>query len=200
VKGAGKKKTPWSDHYTQQARKSGYPARSVFKLQEMQRKYHLIKKGNRVLDLGCAPGSWLMYAGELVGEKGFAVGIDLKPLSVPLPKQAAAFVADVFSTDFSFLEAADSKFDIILSDMAPDTTGSKEVDAARSLDLCRKALAVAMDRLEHGGHFVCKIFFGEDFNSFSDSVKLEFSMIKIFKPQSSRKASREIYLIGMEKK
>ncbi|MEW5908660.1 MAG: RlmE family RNA methyltransferase [Thermodesulfobacteriota bacterium] len=196
----GKKNTPWSDHYTQQARKSGYPARSVFKLQEIQRKYRLIKKGNRVMDLGCAPGSWLLYAAELVGEKGIAVGIDLKPVTVPLPRQAAAFTADIFSTDFSFLEASLSGFNIILSDMAPDTTGNKDVDAAKSLELCRKALSIAHDRLEVGGHFVCKIFFGEDFNTFSDSVKTAFSLIKVFKPQSSRKASKEIYLIGMGKK
>ena len=195
-----KKPMPWSDHYTQQARKSGYPARSVFKLQEIQRKHHLIKGGQRVLDLGCAPGSWLLYAAELTGDKGLVVGVDQKLVVVQLPKHAAAFVADILSADSSFLDQFKTKFDVVLSDMAPDTTGNKDVDAARSLALCQKALAIARDCLAAGGSFVCKIFFGEGFNDFSDSVRKDFLSLKIFKPQSSRKASREIYLIGMGKK
>ncbi len=193
------KKDPWSDHYTRSARKSGYPARSVFKLQEIQRKYRLIKKGHRVLDLGCAPGSWLLYASELVGDRGMVVGIDLKPVTVSLPPCAAGLEMDVFEEEPAAWEKVGPGFDVVLSDMAPDTTGAKDVDAARSLRLCERAFSIAGQRLATGGAFVCKIFFGEDVKAFTDSVRMAFPQIRLFKPASSRKASREIYIIGIDK-
>ncbi len=193
------RKNPWSDHYTHLARKTGYPARSVFKLQEIQRKYRLIKKGHRILDLGCAPGSWLMYASELTGDRGLVVGLDLKPVTVSLAPHVTALVMDVFSEDASAWEAVGSGFNVVLSDMAPDTTGAKDVDAVRSLQLSERAFSIARDRLASGGSFVCKIFFGEDVKAFSEIVRKAFSQLKLFKPGAIRKASREIYLIGMNK-
>jgi 23S rRNA (uridine2552-2'-O)-methyltransferase len=186
----------WADHYTQKAQKEHYPARSVYKLQEIQSKTRIIKKGDRVLDLGCSPGSWLLYAAQVVGEKGRVIGIDLKPVNIPLPPHAQAYIADIFAIDDALSDAIGHDFNAVISDMAPDTTGTKDVDAARSAALCEAALSVAKERLVVGGTFICKIFQGPDFKAFSDTVKQAFGQHKIFKPQSCRKASREIYIIG----
>ncbi|MDI6688501.1 MAG: RlmE family RNA methyltransferase [Desulfobacterales bacterium] len=201
------KHNKWEDHYSRQAKKEQFPARSVYKLKEIQQKYKIIKKGDRVLDLGCFPGSWLLYAADLTGEKGKIVGIDLKPLSksvlLKLPANTKTYVCDVLSIDEKdqkIIKAVGKDFNIVMSDMAPDTTGNKNVDAARSFNLCRAALSIAEDLLVDGGSFVCKIFQGEDFKEFIDLIELNFNKYKIFKPQSSKKSSKEIYVVGFEKK
>ena len=194
---ASKNKTQWQDHYTRQAKKERFPARSVYKLQEIQQKYRLIKNGDKVLDLGCAPGSWLLYAAKLTGAKGQVVGVDLKPVTDHVPGHVQLNTADVFSLDANSLG---TDFKVVLSDMAPATTGRKDVDAARSYNLCQAALSIAQSVLLPGGSFVCKIFQGPDFKAFAEVVRAGFNEQKIFKPRSSRKASREIYIIGLGKK
>lgn len=198
MKHSKSKKNRWEDHYSRKARREQFPARSVYKLQEIQQKNRLIKKRDRVLDLGCAPGSWLLYAAEMTGHRGRVVGVDLKPLDTQLPAHVLAHQADVFSEELP--DIIGKNFHVVLSDMAPDTSGNKRVDAARSFELCRTALSIAQKVLVPGGSFVCKIFQGEDFKPFSDSVKACFRQHKIFKPQSSRKGSKEIYVIGIGKK
>ncbi|MBC8443559.1 MAG: RlmE family RNA methyltransferase [Deltaproteobacteria bacterium] len=193
-------KNRWADHFTLQARKEQYPARSVYKLQEIQGKYQIIKKGHRILDLGCAPGSWLLYAAKQTGKGGRVVGIDVKPLRVKIPAHARFYLADVMAPDPAVLKETAKGFHVVLSDMAPATTGIKDVDAARSINLCQAAFEMAQNHLVDNGSFVCKILHGEDFKRFSESVKSAFLAFKIYKPQSSRKASREIYLIGMGKR
>jgi 23S rRNA (uridine2552-2'-O)-methyltransferase len=192
---ASKKNNQWQDHYTRRAQKERYPARSVYKLQEIQQKHSLIKKGHKILDLGCAPGSWLVYAAKLAGAKGRVIGIDLTPVEIQVPPQVQILTADVFSLD---VESLDKNFHVVLSDMAPATTGHKAVDAARSFNLCETALLIAQKVLLPGGHFVCKIFQGDDFKQFQDTVKTAFHRLDIFKPRSSRKASKEIYIIGLD--
>jgi 23S rRNA (uridine2552-2'-O)-methyltransferase len=194
------KANPWEDHYARKAKKEHFPARSVYKLKEIQQKYRLIRSGDKVLDLGCSPGSWLIYAAGLTGAGGRVVGIDLNPVAVPVPHHVAVYTADILSVEQGFLGSLGKDFNAVLSDMAPATTGNRAVDAARSLRLCEAALSIAKEILLPGGSFVCKIFQGEDFIRFSDSVKERFTFHKIFKPQSSRKASREIYIIGMDKR
>ena len=190
-------KNRWQDHYTLQAKKDCYPARSVYKLQEIQRKYHLIKKGYKVLDLGCYPGSWLLYAARQTGSSGKVVGVDLKPVSIRVPSHVDVLTADVLDLDADTLDKA---FNVVLSDMAPATTGNKTVDTARSINLCESALHIAKTVLVPGGSFVCKVFQGSDFNSFSEEVRIAFETRKVFKPRSSRKASKEIFVIGIGKK
>ncbi len=192
---APKKNIQWQDHYTRQAKKERFPARSVYKLEEIQKKNQLIKTGDAVMDLGCAPGSWLLYAAKLTGPKGRVIGVDIKPVSAQLPAHVEIITADVSSLDIALVG---KDFNVVLSDMAPATTGHKVVDAARSYDLCETALNVAQNILLPGGSFVCKIFQGPDFNNFIDAVRAGFKGRKIFKPQSSRKSSREIYVIGLE--
>jgi 23S rRNA (uridine2552-2'-O)-methyltransferase len=195
----GAKSNQWQDHYTRQAQKEHYPARSVFKLAEIQKKHRIIARGDRVLDLGCAPGSWLLYASQQTGPAGILVGVDLTPVTVTMPANVRTIVGDIYELRQTADQHFGSGFQVVLSDMAPSTTGDKSGDAARSFELCQAALAVADALLRTGGHFVCKIFQGEDFKIFSDQVKTRFDRMHIFKPQSSRKASREIFIIGLGK-
>lgn len=190
----------WADHYTRLARKENFPARSVYKLQEMQRRFRLIHKGDRILDLGCAPGSWLKYCAEQSGNSGRVVGVDLKPVTIALPAQVKVITGDAFETTPEMAEAIGDGYHLVLSDMAPATTGNKSVDSVRSFELCCRALELAQKLLLPGGRFACKIFQGEDFNAFMHSVKTIFEKDKIFKPESSRKASKEIFVLGFNKK
>lgn len=196
---AAAKAKRWEDHYTRLARRERFPARSVYKLQEIQKRFAVIRPGNAVLDLGCAPGSWLMQAAELAGPGGRVVGVDPTPVTIRLPAHAGVHTMDAFELVADPVAFFGQAFDVVLSDMAPATTGSPGVDAARSYNLCQAALAIAHRALRSGGAFVCKIFQGEDFKSFSLAVKAGFAECRIFKPQSSRKASREIYIIGKGK-
>lgn len=193
-------KNKWQDHYTRRAQKENYAARSVYKLAEIQKKHRIIKKRDSVLDLGCAPGSWLQFAAEQTGDKGKVVGVDLKPVTIRLPDHVHAVVGDIDELFQDAHPALGTGFSVVLSDMAPATTGNKHADSARSFVLCETALAVALNALRPGGHFVCKIFQGEDFKAFCDNVKKQFNKMLRFKPQSSRKGSKEIFVIGLGKK
>lgn len=198
--GNPKSSNQWEDHYTRKARAENYPARSIYKLEEIQNKFNVIKKGNTVLDLGCAPGSWLLYAAKQAGPQGKIFGIDLKEVEIDLPDNATAVAGDIF--ELEQLEVAEQiqQADCVVSDMAPATTGRKDVDAARSFDLCMMALTTALKILKPGGNFVCKIFQGNDFNGFQKNVKSSFANTKVFKPESCRKQSKEIYIIAKGKK
>jgi len=200
MKRSPKRINRWQDHYTRQAKTERFPARSVYKLQEIQNKHNVIKKGDTVLDLGCAPGSWILYAAGLTGNTGRVIGIDQIPVTINVPSHVTLYIGDIFLMDDDFFKSLGSGFNVVVSDMAPSTTGNKCVDNARSFDLCCRALSIAQMTLIAGGSFVCKIFQGEDFKTFVDSVRSVFESCKIFKPKSSRKASKEIYVIGLRKK
>ncbi|MBF0452432.1 MAG: RlmE family RNA methyltransferase [Candidatus Magnetomorum sp.] len=190
------KKNPWADHYTYQAQQEKYPARSVYKLKEIQKKYRLIRPGNAVLDLGCAPGSWLLYVSEILEKTGFITGIDQKKISIHIKTPHAIMVDDIFEVaERDRLDGA--PFNVVLSDMAPNTTGRKDVDALRSLRLCEAALHMAQKYLQPGGHFVCKIFQGSDTQEIIDAVKASFESHQLYRPKTTRKASKEIYIIGL---
>ena len=189
----------WADSLTERAKKENYPARSVYKLKEIQKKFKVIRKGGTVLDLGCAPGSWLLYAAETAGSNGKVTGVDLKPLEVPLPENASVVCADIHDIIKDLEQYADGGFQAVLSDMAPATTGRKDVDAARSYELCAAALQCARTLLSENGCFVCKIFQGQEYKAFEKDVKSMFAETRTFKPESCRKASREIYIIGKGK-
>ena len=190
----------WADHYTRKAKKENFPARSVYKLKEMQEKHGLLKKGGRVLDLGCAPGSWLIYAVQQVGKDGYVVGVDLKPITVKVPENVIVLKSDIFDLDDEILMPGGKKYHVVMSDMAPSTTGNKHVDSARSYNLCEAAWYLSQKVLIPGGTFICKIFQGEDFDQFMNLVKSGYKTYKIYKPKSTRKNSKEVYVIGLEKK
>jgi 23S rRNA (uridine2552-2'-O)-methyltransferase len=191
------KPNPWRDCYARRAREERYPARSVFKLEEIQKRFGVLKRGGRVLDLGCCPGSWLLFASRVVGDRGLVVGVDITPLTLPLRFNVRFVQHDVLAWDESFLDDIGTDFQTVLSDMAPSTTGSKFVDAQRSLQLSESALAISAHVLRPRGAFVCKIFHGTDFKGFSDRVRRCFGRVVHFKPRSSRKASKEIYIVGL---
>jgi len=178
------------DYYTKKAKKENYPARSVYKLEEIDKKYGLIKKGDKVLDLGCAPGSWLMYIAKKIGEKGRVVGVDVLEMKIKIPQNAIFLKKDIMSFDVW------GKYDVVVSDLAPSTSGIDFVDAERSLEYCERALEIAKKVLNKGGNFLCKIFEGEGTDEFFKKVKNNFEWAKRFKPKASRKWSREIYIIG----
>ncbi len=189
-------KNQWEDHLTRRARTENYPARSVYKLEEIQKKFKVMKKNDQVLDLGCAPGSWLLYAAKEVGTGGRVLGIDLSPVDIKLPENVTTVKENVLNLENLPFMDENTFFNVVLSDMAPSTSGRKDVDAIKSYELCCMALTVAEKYLRPGGHFICKIFQGNDFNEFQKMVKSKFKECKIFKPDSCRKQSKEIYIIA----
>ncbi|MFH7320356.1 RlmE family RNA methyltransferase [Desulfurivibrio sp. D14AmB] len=189
------------DHYFHQAKKAGYPARSVYKLVEAQQKFGLLRPGNRVLDLGCQPGSWSMYAAEQVGARGLVVGVDLNPGPIR-PRKGAPFhfiLGDITKeTVLARVKAISPSYTVLLSDMAPRTTGNRWTDQQQSLNLAREVLRLAGELLEPGGRWYCKVFEGEDFKELVDSLRPWFARVKIFKPKSSRSESREVFVLGFD--
>ncbi len=189
------------DYYFKQAKKENYPARSIYKLEETQKKYRFMKRGDTVLDLGCQPGSWSIYAAREIGPKGFVVGVDLqegKKVKIAKAAEIIWLCDDIMSDGIlGRVQEIRKSFRILLSDIAPRTTGNKWVDQQHSLTLARRVLELAVELLEKGGSFYVKVFEGEDFKSFVDAVRENFKMVKIVKPKSSRRESREIFILGM---
>ncbi|SDO06300.1 23S rRNA Um-2552 2'-O-methyltransferase [Desulfonauticus submarinus] len=191
----------YRDYYFKKAKQENYPARSVYKLKEIDARFKLLKRGFKVLDLGASPGSWTLFCSKKVGPSGFVVGVDLNPLKITLPKGVYFFQDDVFSPSDSLKQQFDElgEFDLVLSDMAPKTTGIKFADQARSYDLAVEALFVAKKWLKQGGNFVVKIFVGPDVPEFLKQTREIFKQVKQFKPKSSRSESKEIFIIGLKK-
>ncbi len=189
------------DHYFKKAKKAGYPARSVYKLEEAQLKHGLLKKGDNVLDLGCQPGSWSMYAAQVVGPQGLVLGVDLNFGQINTKGNSARFTflhGDIMTAEvLDRVRAICPDFAVIISDMAPRTTGNKWADQQHSLDLSRRVLAITQEMLRPGGNFYCKVFEGEDFKAFLDEVRPHFNLTRIVKPKSSRPESREVFVLGM---
>lgn len=189
------------DFYYQKAKQDKYPARSIYKLEEAQKKYHFLRRGDAVLDLGCCPGSWSLYASEIVGETGLVVGVDLQETAKsPRPGGAPIhwIVADIMAPELvQQVRKIRSAFKILISDLAPKTTGNRWADHQQSLNLVRQTLALAEILLHEKGHFFCKAFQGEDFPAFVEEVQARFEQVKVLKPKSSRTESREVFVLGM---
>ncbi len=186
------------DFYYRRAKSEGLRARSAYKIEEIVRRHRLLARGGAVLDLGAAPGGFLQVIAQAVGPKGVAVGVDLEPirnLGKPWVKTA---VVDLLAPDavdrIRALHAG--PFDVVTSDMAPKTIGVKVVDEARSLELCRMALAVAAQVLKPGGAFVTKVFMGGDFPVVRKEVAARFARVDVAKPQATREHSYEVYLVA----
>lgn len=197
----GRRRT--QDHYARRAKREHFPARSVYKIQEIDKKHRLVRKNDKVVDLGAAPGSWTRFASEKVGPGGLVVAIDKQPLGIGEPPNVLFMEADVLDLDITELEALlvdDKKVDLVISDMAPHTSGHRFVDQARSFNLFSRALEIAEQLLRPGGRFVGKIFQGEDFEIARDNVRALFNETKIVKPRSVRQESYEIYLVGLNRK
>lgn len=183
------------DHFHQRAQKAGFRSRAVFKLEEIDHALRIFAPGDRVLDLGCAPGSWLQYASGVVGEHGRLVGIDRLPLKAGLPNTKVV-IGDVFNITATELRGDLPAFDVVMSDMAPDTTGIRHVDQARSEGLFERALEIAGETLAPGGNFVGKLFQGPDWQRIIAECRRRFAQVKTVKPESSRSFSIEQYVVG----
>lgn len=193
------KKNRWQDYYARQAKKKGWLARSIFKLEEIDSKYHLFQKGSRVLDLGCYPGSWSQYVLTRVGPKGEVIGLDLKePESLKAPN-FRFYKFDVLAVDIDWLVSQLGKVNAVLSDLAPSTSGIRAVDAARSIELADRALKIALAIVAPSGSFLCKVFESEDLREFRSKVSRCFRTTTAIRPKAVRKGSREIYVIGKKR-
>ncbi len=185
------------DHYFHRAKQEGYRARSVYKLQEADSKFGFLRAGARVLDLGAAPGSWSQYAARKVGRKGKVIAVDLQRIDNIGPN-VLLLQADISSVDSQKLLAAAGSdcFDVVLSDMAPKTTGNRGVDHLRSIGLAEMALDFALRLLpQGGGFFYCKVFEGGELAAFRERCRECFKTVRTFKPKSSRDESVEIFLM-----
>jgi 23S rRNA (uridine2552-2'-O)-methyltransferase len=195
------KKNPYkrADHFTVAAKKAGFPARSVFKLEEIDRRIRILKQGMHVLDLGATPGSWMLYTSMQVGRNGKVLAVDLEPIQIPVPENAQFILGDALALDNEAL-ATFAPYDVVLSDMAPRTTGNRLGDQTRSYELFLRALAVAEKLVKPGGAFVGKIFMGEDFALAKKAVKRVFDEERTLRPEGTRTSSYELFLVGIGKK
>lgn len=191
----------YQDHYFHRAKKEHFLARAVYKLEEIQQRYKLLKPGYRVLDLGASPGSWLQFCSSIVGSRGLLLGVDLKDITHAFPANVIIMQRDVFAPGFPE-ELADRypPFDVVLSDMAPATSGIRVADSARSALLVEQALQIARLTLKPNGHFLAKIFQGTDFHDLLPEVKKAFTQVKVVKPAASRKQSKEVYILALSYK
>lgn len=182
------------DHYYRKAKEDGYRARSAYKLLQINGKYHLIRRGASVVDLGAAPGGWLQVAKQLSGGK--VIGVDLEEIE-PI-EGVTTFVGDITKEETldRLVDLLGGHADVVICDAAPNLTGIWDVDHSRSIDLSRSALRVAKKILRPGGNFLVKVFMGDMFIDYLNEVRREFGAVRSFSPPASRKESAEIYIIG----
>jgi 23S rRNA (uridine2552-2'-O)-methyltransferase len=183
------------DHFSRRARGEGYPARSIYKLQDIDRRLRIFRAGQRVLDLGAAPGSWSLYAAERVGPAGAVVGVDLQEVSIAAPKNLRFVQLDIEALGVETLGEPHA-FDVVLSDMAPHTSGQRHRDQYSSFLLYMQALRVAELLLAPGGHFVGKIFHGPELQEARAATARLLQRVRIIKPEASRSESSEIFIAG----
>jgi 23S rRNA (uridine2552-2'-O)-methyltransferase len=195
------RKNPYAkpDRFTRAAKDAGYPARSVFKLEEIDRRTRLLHAGQRVLDLGATPGSWSMYAAKKIGPGGKLLAVDLEPLTVALPPNAVFVQGDALSLANDDL-ARFAPYDVVLSDMAPRTTGNRVTDQARSFELFMRALSVAATLGAKGGAFVGKIFMSDDLPAARAELRKHYAVERLIRPEGTRSVSFEIFVVGQEKR
>ncbi len=184
--------------FFRQAKKDGFAARSVYKLEEINQRDRLIRKGSIILDLGCAPGSWLQYAAKQVGPNGRIVGVDPTPVTVSLPSHVHVIQGDMYALHPDEIRKwAPDGFHLVMSDAAPKTTGIPFADHARSVELARRSLELAIALLRPGGSWLAKVFQGEDLPPLRDEARKRFRKFMERKPKSSRDRSVEVFLVGI---
>lgn len=204
------------DRFFKKAKQESFVARSVYKLEELDKKFHLFKKGDRVVDLGCAPGSWLQYLAKAVGPSGFILGYDLAPVTSAAGANVRHFELDVYELTAAAIrlelrqhlskdaapdaDASRVRIDALVSDMAPKLSGIRDADQARSIGLAEHALSLALDLVRPGGAYVAKLFQGRDTDAFIASLKQHFDEVKIQRPEATRDGSREMFVVARGRK
>jgi 23S rRNA (uridine2552-2'-O)-methyltransferase len=184
------------DARTKAAKAQGFPARSVFKLEEIDRRVKLLRGGQRVLDLGAAPGSWSLYASQKVGPGGRVLAIDLQEIRQAFPPNVKVSQGDALTLENAALSQF-APYDVVLSDMAPNTSGSKIRDQAGSLELCLRALDVALALGKPGSHFVAKIFMSGDFQIARKLAGERYEKCQVIRPEGTRQQSTEVFIVGL---
>ena len=190
------------DYYYKKAKEEKYRSRAAYKLFQAIEKYHFIKKGDVVIDLGAAPGGWIQAARKIVGSKGFVLGVDLKPIE-PFPQSyVRTIISDINEQETleQILSMIPKKADVVISDASPNISGIWEVDHARQIDLAHKSFEIALETLKPSGNFFVKVFEGDLLNDFIKKVKRHFGVVRIMKPKASRAKSSEIFVLGMHLK
>jgi 23S rRNA (uridine2552-2'-O)-methyltransferase len=195
------RKNPYAgaDARSRAAKAQGYPARSVFKLSEIDRRVGLLRAGQKVLDLGAAPGSWSLYASERVGERGKVLAIDLQEIRQVFPSNVQVVHGDAFDLTNEVLGAY-APYDVVLSDMAPNTSGNKNSDQARSFSLFMRALEVAVALGGERSHFVAKLFMSGDFQEARKGVASHYDKVQVIRPEGTRVQSSEVFVVGLGRK
>ena len=193
-----KRKNPYlgADVHTRAAKAKGFPARSVFTLEEIDRRMKLLGAGQRVIDLGAAPGSWSLYAAQRVGPSGKVLAIDLSEITQAFPPYVEVVQGDALSLESEVL-ARHAPYDVVLSDMAPSTSGSKVRDQALSFELFMRALEVARTFGKPGSHYVAKIFMSGDFQAARQAVGAAYEKSQVIRPDATRAQSSEVFVVGL---
>lgn len=192
------------DPWYKKAKKEGWRTRASYKLLQLDERFELFHEGDRVVDLGAAPGGWAQVAAEIVGETGSVVGVDLDAIEPFAEGEVTAATPVTFlrgdmtkaDTVAKVLQAVDGVADVVISDMSPNISGTYSIDHARSVYLCEMALSFAEKVLRRGGSFVCKMFEGEDTKVFLDKARKRFTEVKVTSPAASRDASSEVYVVA----
>ena len=188
------------DALYRRAKSEGYRSRAAYKLLELNQRFHLIRPGDRVVDLGAAPGGWLQVAARLAGKKGRVIGVDIQPIEPLREENVLVIQGDVGSEECrqEILALLGSQADCVLSDLSPRLSGIRDADISRSIGLVRSALEVACRLLRPGGTFLAKTFMAEELSALSAELKGQFRSLQRTRPESSRKGSSEIYLCAQE--
>jgi 23S rRNA (uridine2552-2'-O)-methyltransferase len=190
------------DTFFKKAKHDGYRARSAYKLKEIQEKFHIIKKNDMVLDVGCAPGSFLQVISGIIGDQGKVLGIDILPVGAFTFKNIVTIAMDIRDVEIStVLEGvAMDRIDVITCDIAPNLSGIREVDDKNVTELSQAVLAIVAKGLKPGGNFLIKSFFSENLKRMDTHLKTLFKKVSLYKPAASRSVSSEIFFICLGKK
>jgi 23S rRNA (uridine2552-2'-O)-methyltransferase len=190
------------DYYYKKAKEEKYRSRATYKLFQAIEKYHFMKSGDIVVDLGAAPGGWVQAARKTVGTKGFVLGVDLKPIAPFLATNVRTIIGDLNESETleQVLSMLPGKADVVMSDASPNISGIWEVDHARQIDLAEQSLKIALETLRSSGSFFAKVFEGDLLNDFIAKVKEHFETVRIIKPKASRAKSSELFILGMRLK
>ncbi len=187
------------DYYYRKAKEEKFRSRAAYKLLQTVQKYKFMKRGDVVVDLGAAPGGWIQAARKIVGEEGFILGVDIKPIEPFEEENIITIVADI--TDPKTIETIRNLLsrpaDVVISDVSPKISGIWEVDHARQIDLALSSMKIACGVLKPRGNFFVKVFEGDMLKDFLDKLKERFSVVKLVKPKASRAKSSELYILAL---
>jgi len=187
------------EYYYRKAKEEKYRSRAAYKLLQAVKKYGFINSGDVIIDLGAAPGGWLQVSRKVVGDKGFVLGVDLKPISPIEFSNVHTITGDITDPETieRIRELLPRPADVVVSDVSPNISGIWELDHARQVDLARRSMQIATLLLKPEGNFFVKVFQGDMLNEFIKEVKQNFQFVKFVKPKASRAKSAEIYVLGM---